>query len=102
MPSDKVYRNLKFNDIIRIGILHLVYVFEPLAQFQAQHRLTLVISNDRLRTARPGTAIVQAVEFDALAVNIDLFRHNSSESFIADRCDVSVATTGSPELATPA
>jgi hypothetical protein len=70
LPSDEAHWGL-----IRIGVLHLVYALKPLLQFQAQHRLPLSISNDRLRTARPGMAFVQTVELDALTVDLDLFRH---------------------------
>jgi hypothetical protein len=30
LPSDEAQWNLKFSDIIRIGVLHLVYAFKPL------------------------------------------------------------------------
>ncbi|GEM_PF-1703432 len=30
LPSDEAPWNLKFSDIIRIGVLHLVYAFKPL------------------------------------------------------------------------
>ena len=30
LPSDEAQWDLKFSDIIRIGVLHLVYAFKPL------------------------------------------------------------------------
>ena len=30
LPSDEAQLDLKFSDIIRIGVLHLVYAFKPL------------------------------------------------------------------------
>src|SRR3990170_391759 len=75
-PSDEAFWNFKFTEIIRIGVLHLVYPFKPLLQFQAQHLFPLPISNDRARIARPCVPLVRTVEFDALTVDFDLFHHS--------------------------
>lgn len=57
-------------------VVHIVYPCELLLYLQAQDFPALVIGGHRLRIARPGAALVYAVEFDALTVDFDNLFHN--------------------------
>jgi hypothetical protein len=95
LVSDRGRRQFNLSESIRIGILHVVDALKPFLQVQAQHRLPLAISNDRLRAARPSTAIIQTVKLDAPSVDFNLFVHGILLTLCWD-VNVVVATKETP------
>src|ERR1051326_7119113 len=59
-------------------VLHFAYVLKTLLQLRAYRLLSALISNEGTRAAGPGAPSVRAVEFEALALDLDLLEHGVS------------------------